>query len=111
MVTLSRKQRRLLKKLSKHPISSSTEISDDMSAYAYLKEAGYIVVEADSNISNLPNGFIGIEKTIKSISISEKGKAYLYEEHQITTVAFVLPTIISVASLAVSIFALFLSEC
>lgn len=110
MVTLSRKQRRLLKKLSKHPISSSTEISDDMSAYAYLKEAGYIVVEADSNISNLPNGFIGIGKTIKSISISEKGKAYLYE-HQITTVAFVLPTIISVASLAVSIFALFLSEC
>lgn len=106
MTTLSRKQRRLLKKLIKHPVSSDTEIGDNLHTYVYLKEAGYISVETDAEISDLPNGFTGVKSVIKSITISEKGKAYLYE-HRITTFAFVLPTIISVASLAVSIFALF----
>ena len=107
MTTLSRHQHKLLKKLVKHPISSDIEITPNIDIYLYLNEAGYISIETDTNTSNLANGFIGVKKVLKSVSISEKGKAYLYE-HRITTFAFVLPTIISIESLAVSIFALFL---
>lgn len=108
MTILSKKQRKLLKKLLKSPITDADKIHENLYIYAYLREVGYITVEVDKHYSELPNGFTGVASAVKSISISEKGRAYLYE-CRITTFGFIIPTVISIASLAVSIFALFLS--
>lgn len=108
MTILTKKQRKLLKKMFKSPITDADKIHEDLYIYAYLREVGYITVEIDKYSSELPNGFTGVASAVKSVSITEKGKAYLYE-YRITAFAFIIPTIISIASLAVSIFALFLS--
>lgn len=108
MTTLSNKQRKLLKKLVKKPLASFEEIpKTDIDAFFYLREVGYLKVEYEKSTSQAPNGFIQVNTDITYIGISEKGKAYLYD-HRTTSLCFAIPTIISLASLAISIFALFI---
>lgn len=106
MTTLSNKQRKILKKLLKNPLTSFEEDIPNKAVYAYLNTAGYLTVETETDTSELANGIIGVHSVVKKICVSEKGKAYLYE-HRMTSLCFTIPTIISLASLVISIFALF----
>lgn len=108
MNALSREQRKLLIELFNNPLSSINEIPDEkLSTIAYLKQLGYVDIQTKNNTSALPNGFTGVSTEVTHIGVSEKGKAYLYE-YRVTLLCFILPTSISLASLAISIFALFL---
>ena len=108
MTSLSREQRKLLTRLLSSPLSSLDGLPENqLSALAYLRQVGYIENQTTSHTSNLPNGILGFSQEISHIVVSEKGKAYLYE-YRVTLLCFMLPTAISLASLVISIFALFL---
>lgn len=106
MTMLDSTQRKTLKVLMKHPLSSTEDFSDnDLYLYGYLREVGYVRIETSQRPVELQNGFYSVNTTVTAIQITEKGKAYLYQ-HRITTLCFIIPTTISIISLLISLLSL-----
>lgn len=96
MQRISKRQRKTLKKLNKHPITTVPDVIS--SEIQYLKEIGYVEYEGTTQ----KEGFLNKETFhITSIKLSEKGESYLYTS-KIDAIKWSIPIIISVISLAKS---------
>lgn len=101
MDTLSFEQQYLLATIAKHPLSSGNKLlTTKLTVIQYLSQLDLVIIDADPVFTDS-----GVFSKISHVKISQKGKAYL-SEYRRTLFYFTIPTLISILSLLISVFAL-----
>lgn len=107
---LTRPQKQLLKKIRKVNIYDCSNIPDsELKTIQFLRSEGFLDVNATYTIYPTGSGVASAETSIKSIQISEAGKAY-FAELTIDYLRYQIPLILSIISLIFSGLAFYASS-